>query len=134
MGSDKGAPLYIKIIVIAIIIVVCFLSVSKKKKQQAVLKQKGRYTIGVTEGWAHNHRSSDYSVDYSFKFHGVEYKEILLIRSIEGLYLHGGKYIVKVDPANPANSEIEWERPVKVAPEYIPDTGWASIPSEVVFY
>lgn len=131
--NDKGAPLYVKLIAIAIIIVLIIFSIRKQKRVENNLLARGRYTIGVTKGWTRNHRSSKYDVDYTYSVNGVTYKRFVKVSSLGDIKTSEGKYIVKFDPKSPKESRLLLDMEVlRCELENFADTGWLVIPDFVI--
>lgn len=132
--TSKEFPPYVRVIVIAVIIVISFFLFQKKKEKTADLLTRGRYTIGETKGWSHNHRSSDYNVDYIYSVKGIFYKKFMAINSLSGIQTKNAKYIVKYDSLNPANSKMLFNMKVRSHLGNFIDTGWVDIPEFVILY
>lgn len=132
--TDKGAPIYVKIIVVLIIIVVCFFSIKKQERYKVDLAKRGKYTIGVTTGSSSNHRSSKYSLSYYFRVKGKKYRGSVHIRNLSGIKTKRGEYIVIFDPENIENNDLLLNKPVIFHPAVLEDTGWAVVPDYILHY
>lgn len=132
--ADKGAPLYIKFVVIVIVIIVSFIAIRKQKAKNSELEIRHRYTIGVTKGSSFNHRSSTYGLNYSFLANGRKYVGFISVSSLSGIKTNEGKYIVIFDPGNPQNNKLLLDKPVIFHPAVIEDSGWIIIPDEILHY
>jgi hypothetical protein len=131
--DGKNFPTWAKIIVAVVLIIIGFFSIRKQKKEAVTLQERGRYIIGETKGWVHNHRSSDFAVDYFYTVMGTTYKSFILTPRITGIKSSGGKYLVIFDPKNPKDSKMLFDKPVAYTTLInYPDTGWIAIPEFVV--
>ena len=126
-------PTWVKIVVVVILIIICFYSIRTQKKESVNLQERGRYIIGETKGWIHNHRSSDFAVDYSYTVLGTTFKAFMLVPRVSGIKTKGGKYIVIFDPKNPKDSKMLFNMPVAYTSLInYSDTGWTTIPEFVI--
>ena len=132
--SSKGAPLYVKIIVVVFIVIMAYFSIFNQQKKKAQLLIEHRYTIGLTQGASINHRSSKIGLNYVFRVSGMPYSGFVSLSSVSKIKTNGGEYIIMYDPRNPNNSRILLDKPVVFHPAVLDDTGWVAIPDYIISY
>lgn len=123
---------YVRLMVFIILVFIAFILAQKNKKDAKLLDENGRYIIGTTEGWVHNHRSSDYALDYSYTVNGVIYKTFMYLDNISGIETKKGKYLVRFYPPNPRISKILLNYKVIANPGNYKNTGWVRILETIV--
>lgn len=138
INTLKGntAPLLIKILaLVSSIALLCFFSIKNQRVKANDLSIRGRYTIGTTKGWGHNHRSSKFFIYYEYSFKGSVYRESMHETSISKIDTKEGEYIVLLDPENPRNSKMLFDKKVKYSRlmNFV-DTGWITLPDFIVLH
>ncbi|MDX2047803.1 MAG: hypothetical protein SFU87_13515, partial [Chitinophagaceae bacterium] len=73
-----------------------------------------KYAIGVTGKAHHNIKSSQPTVEYSYKVNGVKYSgnEPITAQFEKTLVANGGRYYVELSSKNPSNSKLLLDYPV----------------------
>lgn len=130
--EQKDFPNWVRVIAVIGIIILCFFSIKKQKRKTNELNIRGRYTIGETKGWSHNIRSSDYDINFTYKFNSVEYRKFMSEPSLSKIDTRGGKYIVVFDPESPRNSIMLFDMKVKEYYGSIDDSGWIKLPKSLL--
>ena len=104
---------------------IAFFFINRQIKYKRILDSKGRFTVGVTKGWIHNHRSSKFSVYYEFTHKSIKYRNVEMISSLRQIDEKEGEYLVKYDIDNPKNSKLYFNMKVcRVYVDNFMDTGW----------
>lgn len=99
--------------------------IKRKSGYAKILDKKGRYTVGVTNGWIRNHRSSKFSINYEFTHNRKSYRSVVMVTDLSDIITNEGVYLVVYDIENPKNSKLLPSKHVcKVYIDNFIDTGW----------
>jgi len=108
--------------------------VLKGVRDKTAIKEDPRYVIGLTNGWSHNIKSSNFAIDYIYQVRGIKYRSVYFVSSLSGIQTSKGRYIVKFENGRPGNSTLILDMKIPGNSGYVVDTGWITVPWDITVH